>query len=346
MQKPFLRPAHILQVGGSTLALAAFLIAGQAYDTHAASVPQKPVSTPQHATPTPQSPTPTPKSTAPVPKHTVKKSSQKKTPQVCATPKTPTGPTAPTTKAKAHTIVFSERDVRAQFNQDIAYPEQINIPAGSVINFVNRTNVAQTLMAPAQAGLMDNVIDGQETQAVQFPNAGTFNIESVQSAQGKNHHASKHRMSLRVTVSPAPVSKKGCTTKSAKPSMPTKPSMPAKPAAIVSWSNNEVRQLNSASGWSSNEVRQLNNMSREMRPQYSLSSKVINVNANQDIVLSNRSRRDMDDAMVCSAAAGVLPNAVRIDANETQLLQPQRAGVISCASSEHPNSMMMKIVVR
>ena len=103
--------------------------------------------------------------------------------------------------------------------------------------------------------------------------------------------------------------------------------------------------MNSADGWSSNEVRQMNNMSREMRPRFNLfSKKMINVRVNQDVVLTNRSS-DMDEAMVCSATAGVLPNAVRIDANETQLLQPQRAGVITCASSEHPNSIM-KIFVR
>src|SRR5690349_20813920 len=121
MQKPSLRPARILQVGGSTLALAAFLLAGQAYDSHAASVPQRPV--PQHPVSAPQ--------------HSAKKVSHDKTTQACTT--TPTMKGKAKAKAKPHMVVFSDRDVRAQFNQDIAYPEQINIPAGSVINFVNRT---------------------------------------------------------------------------------------------------------------------------------------------------------------------------------------------------------------
>src|SRR5258708_35605386 len=107
MQKPFLRPSRILQVGGSTLALAAFLLTGQAYDTHAAAAPQ----------------------------HAKKHTTHTKTAQACTS----------TTQTKSQTVTFSEQDMRSQLNQYSAYPAKINISAGSVVNFVNKTNEVHTL---------------------------------------------------------------------------------------------------------------------------------------------------------------------------------------------------------
>jgi len=103
-----------------------------------------------------------------------------------------TADTAKTTCDKLLTVTFTEKKPDGQADQYFFNPAVASIKAGEYIAFTNQTDERHTLIATPDADLTNSVIDENETQPVQFNQAGNFTVESKDAA---------HRGSMKVTVS-------------------------------------------------------------------------------------------------------------------------------------------------
>lgn len=93
---------------------------------------------------------------------------------------------------KMTTVTFTEKKAAGQPDQYFFNPKVATIKTGEYITFTNQTDERHTLITTPDANLADSTIDENESQPVQFTQAGTFTVESQNAA---------HRGSMKVTVS-------------------------------------------------------------------------------------------------------------------------------------------------
>ena len=100
--------------------------------------------------------------------------------------------TASTTCDKMITVTITEKKVAGLQDQYSFTPNVVTLKTGEYITFTNQTDKRHTLITTPDANLAHSVIDGNESQPVQFNQAGIFTVESQSAAQ---------RGSMKVTVS-------------------------------------------------------------------------------------------------------------------------------------------------
>jgi plastocyanin len=71
-------------------------------------------------------------------------------------------------------------------------PRALTIQRGAALAVTNRSDAVHALVSNPDAGIVSSVVDLKERQVIQFPDEGTFTVESADAA---------HRAVLRVTVS-------------------------------------------------------------------------------------------------------------------------------------------------
>jgi len=71
-------------------------------------------------------------------------------------------------------------------------PSKLTIQRGGFLAVTNKSDAVHALVSTPDAGIVTSVIDIKERQVIQFPQTGTFRVQSA---------ATEHRAVLRVTVS-------------------------------------------------------------------------------------------------------------------------------------------------
>jgi plastocyanin len=90
------------------------------------------------------------------------------------------------------TVTITEKKAAGKQDQYSFTPNVVTIKTGEYITFTNQTDERHTLITTPEANLANSVIDENESQPVQFNQAGAFTVGSQGAAQ---------RGSMKVTVS-------------------------------------------------------------------------------------------------------------------------------------------------
>lgn len=93
---------------------------------------------------------------------------------------------------KADKVAIVERVSRGTGDRYSFNPSKLTIQRGGFLAVTNKSDEVHALVSKPDAGIVTSILDLNERQVIQFPDAGTFTVESA---------AAAHRAVMHVTVS-------------------------------------------------------------------------------------------------------------------------------------------------